>query len=187
MYKFFSSIARPRNLLISAAAFLVMFIVMQVLASQLIRLPDMLFTYTPEQLITTLDSYGEAGRLAYLRLHIADMFFPVTYGALYALTLIYFWGVRGGAAKTALILAIISIIGALMDCTENVCIRIVSALFSQGRTAADIAAAPPFAATLAGFATAVKAICILLSMLAILAGIVFAMVRRGRQERMGNA
>jgi hypothetical protein len=180
MYKLLSSIARPRNLLIAAAAFLAAFTIVQVLASRLARLPDLRFTYSPGQLIAALDLYGQAGRLAYLRLHIADMIFPLTYGALSVLTLIYFWAVRGGAAKTASVLAVIALIGTTMDCTENACIQMVSALFSQGRTAADIAASPPVAATLAGFATAAKTACDFISLLAILAGIVFAMARRGR-------
>ncbi len=186
MYKFLSSMARPRNLLISAAVFLVTFTVMQVLASRLAHLPDLLFTYTPAQLVTMLDSYGEAGRLEYLRLDVADMFFPLAYGAFYALTLTYFWGVRGGAVKTASVLAVVSVIGALMDLTENACIRTVAALFSRG-TAADIAASPPLAATLAGIATPVKWVCDVFSMLAILAGVAYAIAGRGRRGNNGSA
>ncbi len=182
MYKFLSSIARPRNLLISAAVFLVAFTIVQVLASGLAHLPDLLPFYTPDQLIATLDSYGEAGRLAYLRMHIADMVFPLAYGALYVLVLTYFWGVRGGAAKTASVLSIVAAVGTLMDLAENVCIRAVSALFSQGRTAADILASPPLAAAIAGFATTLKTACDMFSMLAILAGIGFSIARRRRQE-----
>ncbi len=144
------------------------------------NLPDSLLAYTSGQLVAALDRLGPSGRLVYLRLHILDMVYPLVYGLGLSSLMVFFWGVRGGAARAASLLAFLPVLTALMDYTENICIRIVSVLFTQGKTAADIAALHPFAASLSGYATSAKWVCTVLSLASVLAGYVFQAIRRRR-------
>jgi hypothetical protein len=189
MYKFLSKIARAWLLIVLMVLFFGMFAFMQVFIRQIVSasssgsllvLPDAHFYYSPDRLISILDSFGPSGRLSFLHLHIVDTFFPLVYGLFLVLSMIYFWGKRGGAIKTASILTILPIAAALFDYAENICMRIVSALFDQGKTAADVVALHPLAASISGFATAAKWSFAALSILAVIGGIGFAIARRGR-------
>lgn len=185
MYTFLSRIANRTWLFVALAVLFVgMYVLMQVLFSSLLRaspvLPDARFFYTSGQLTTILDALGPSGRHTYMLLHLVDMVFPLVYGLFLAVMMAYLWGVRGGAVKAASPLSVLALAAALCDYAENICVRIVSALFVPGRTAANVDALRPLAASLAGFATAAKWTLSALSVVAILAGVVFAIVRRGR-------
>ena len=184
MHKLLSPLAR-RGWLVAALGVLTVgiFVLMQVLfASRMAALPDGFLYYTSGTLISSLDALGPSGRLLYLYLHILDMVLPLAYGLFMALVVVRLWGMRGGAVKTASVLSVLPLVAAFFDYAENVCIRVVSALFSGGRTSADIVALNPLAASLAGFATAGKWTFCAISVLAILAGVVFWITRRVKRR-----
>jgi hypothetical protein len=190
MYKLLFPVVSRRWLLLALTALtLGMLVLMQLLFRfqlghrfGLAEPPDGRLYYTSGQLVSVLDALGPAGRRVYLHLHVPDMLFPLVYGLFFAALIVFFWGLRAGAVRTASSFAIVPAIGTVADWIENLSIEWVSSLFSAGRTAADITTAAPSAAQLAGVATAVKWTCAWASVLLILAGIAFSTVRR-RQAR----
>lgn len=144
-------------------------------------IPDTRFYYTAGELIAALDVLGPVGRAVYRHLHGPDMLFPLVYGLFFASLIVFSWGLRGRAMKTASLLALVPVMAALADWTENVAIELVSGAF-RAHSAAEISASAPFAASLAGVATASKWSLSAASALLIVAGMVFALCRRARED-----
>ena len=165
MYKLLARSARPWLLVVLFALIIGLFIVLRGVQGNIAHLPglaipvvipDAQFYYSAVQLVANLDSLGQAGRAIYAQVHLIDTVIPLGYGLLFALLIVYFWGIRGGAVQIASLLIIFPVAGALSDYIENITVEAVSALFAQGNSAVDISASHPFAASLAGYATAAK-------------------------------
>lgn len=81
---------------------------------------DKQFGYTPQQVYEILTNLGEAGRNSYKVLLLFDLFFPLSYCLLLALSIIYLWDKKIGLHKVSKLAVLLPIIGMLCDYCENI-------------------------------------------------------------------
>ena len=110
--------------------------------------PDLSLFYTPDDLYHMAETYGPAGRAAYIRARFTfDLLFPFVYGAFLTACLGWLLGRTTEAESRWHLLVLAPLLGVLFDFLEN-----ISATFVIGR----FPLRSPIAAYLAPVFTAVK-------------------------------
>ncbi len=89
-------------------------------------IPDLMFYYTPAQLETVFQHFGEAGIKEYLNLQLIDMVYPVSYSLLLAVLLYIGYGKT--KYKTVVWLPVAA---AVSDYTENFILRSMAIHFPE--------------------------------------------------------
>ncbi len=126
-----------RNLLVLLGLFLLFtLVIFPLLTSQLsllsngVSLIDNEFSYTPEKSYQMITSYGPQGRPLYIAVTLtADLVYPLVYGLLLALAMVYFF--RNTYAQNSVIQGAVYIPLAAMigDYLENICLVILLATY----------------------------------------------------------
>jgi hypothetical protein len=131
--------------------------------------PDMSFTYTADELYAFAESYGEAGRQAYIRARFTfDLAWPLVYG--FFLTMGISWIFRRAfAADSNWQLAhLVPVLGVILDYLENLAASLVMVRYPNPTAVVD---------SLASVFTMLKWIMVAGSFMLLLAGVVVWAVR----------
>ncbi len=172
--------ATGRNILILLGLFLLFtLVVFPLLNSRLtqlsngISLIDNEFSYTPEKAFQMITAYGSEGRSLYIAMTLtADLVYPIIYGLLFLLAMIYFF--RSTFAPDSVVQGVIYIPLAAMaaDYLENICLVILLAAFPNWLEGM---------AQAANIFTGLKWGLVLTSIIIVLAGL-FAWLFKGRKS-----
>lgn len=94
--------------------------------------PDMVFSYSPDQLAPMFQALGEAGKSAYLVMNFLDFFFALFYGLLFFVTLGWLAVRLFPAIQWLRFIGVLGCIGALADEIENVIFRLIASGLLDG-------------------------------------------------------
>lgn len=94
--------------------------------------PDMVFTYAPDQLAPMFQALGEAGKSAYLVMNFLDFFFAFFYGLLFFVTLGWLAVRLFPSFPPLRFIGVLGCIGALADEIENVIFRLIASGLHDG-------------------------------------------------------
>jgi hypothetical protein len=129
-------------------------------------IPDMRFSYAPEDLKPMFESLGEKGRAAYLTMNVVDFFFAAAYGLLYLVALGWIASRLFPPFQALRFIGLLGVLGALADETENVVFRLIATGAVDGSISRIAAVASP-----------VKYSCVYASMALIVTGLVAVAVK----------
>jgi len=136
--------------------------------NQILDIPDLSFWYTPEQLYKTAESYGENGRLEYVKMHAGfDLIWPMVYVGFLTVSLSWIYKKYPGGGKASR-LNLIPIFAGVFDYLENLLTSIVMLQFPGHSRGISF---------LAPITTSTKWVLVYLSVLSLLGGLVFFGIR----------
>lgn len=93
-------------------------------------MPDTNLFYNPAYLYSLAETYGEAGRVAFVRWHFTvDLAFPLIYTAFLVLSLSWLVGKRFVQSSPCRLLNLLPLLGGILDLLENTFISIVMAKY----------------------------------------------------------
>jgi hypothetical protein len=94
--------------------------------------PDLIFSYSPDQLAPMFQALGEAGKNAYLGMNFLDFFFAFFYGLLFFVTLGWLAVRLYPSIRWLRFIGVLGCIGALADEIENVIFRLIASGLQDG-------------------------------------------------------
>jgi hypothetical protein len=126
-------------------------------------IPDMRFSYAPEDLKPLFESLDESGRAAYLTMNRVDFFFAAAYGLLYLVALGWIASRLFPRFQALRFIGLLGVLGALADETENIVFRLIASGAVDGGSSLS---------RIAAVASPVKYSCVYASMALLVTGLV---------------